>query len=100
MTMMGDYIALDKQPQLLSKGSSKDLADLDFIQNVRKTSSAEPISTAAAYFTKRDMVLRKIRQRGVVANHEALGAPLQVVPSYKVETERQADSSPKTDKWR
>ena len=97
MTMMGDYIALDKQQQLLSKGSSKDLADLDYIQNVCKGSSAGPIPTEATYSTNRDRVLRRIRQCEVVANHEALGSPLRIVPSYMVEPEKQADSSPKTD---
>ena len=74
MTIMGDYIALDKQQQLLSKGSSKGLADLDFIQNKRKTSSAEPIPTAVTCNTptKRDRVFRKIRLRGVVPTHKAL----------------------------
>ncbi len=42
MMITGDYFELDRQQQLLSKGSSKDLcycsciADLDFIQNMRK----------------------------------------------------------------
>ena len=103
---MGDYIALDKKPQFLFKGTSRDLCDcgciatnLDFIQNMRKASSAaEPIPNAATCntLTTRDGVIRKIRQPGVGLTHrdETLGAPVV----YQNEPEWQADSSPKTDK--
>ena len=70
---------------------------MDFIQNMRKprkASSAEPIPNAASCNAlTRDGVIRKIRQPGVVLTHDTLGAPVV----YQNETERQADSSPKTD---
>ena len=58
-------------------------------------SSAEPIPNATTCNAlTRDWGFRKIRQPGVVLTHETLGA--HVV--YQNEPERQAESSPKTDK--
>ena len=62
---------------------------------MRKASLAKPIPNAASCNAlTRDGVNRKIRQPGVVLTHETLGAPVV----YQNEPERQADSSPKTDK--
>ncbi len=82
-TITRDYTALDKQQQFLSKGSSKDLCDcrsiatLNYIPNMRKASSTEPIPNTSMHNAR----------PGVLLINETLGAPVvyQNVPSSKTD---------------